>query len=73
MRTIIEVPQGQLQALDDLCRREEISRAEAIRRAIDEHLLRNQAPNRKAAFGVWRGRGIDGLQYQEALRSEWDR
>lgn len=24
------------------------------------------------AFGSWRGRGIDALQYQENLRVEWD-
>ena len=63
----------QLQGLDGLCLREGISRAEAIRRAIGEHLLRNPPPDRKPAFGLWRGRGIDGLKYQEAIRSEWER
>lgn len=25
------------------------------------------------AFGSWRGRNIDALRYQQALRAEWDR
>jgi len=24
------------------------------------------------AFGAWRGRQIDALQYQETMRAEWD-
>jgi hypothetical protein len=24
------------------------------------------------AFGAWRGRNIDALQYEQALRAEWD-
>ena len=34
MRTIIELPGEQVDALDALCRRDGISRAEAIRRAV---------------------------------------
>jgi len=36
MRTIIELPDAQLESLSRLCRREKISRAEAIRRAVDK-------------------------------------
>jgi hypothetical protein len=28
---------------------------------------------RHPAFGSWRGRKIDALQYEQALRAEWDR
>ncbi len=28
---------------------------------------------KQPAFGIWKDRGIDGLEYQEAIRSEWDR
>ena len=34
MRTIVEIPESQLKGLSRLCRRERISRAEAIRRAV---------------------------------------
>ena len=26
-----------------------------------------------AAFGSWKNRGIDAIEYQRTLRSEWDR
>ena len=37
--------------------------------------LRNLLPEKlkRPAFGLWKGRGIDGLEYQRAIRSEWDR
>jgi len=34
----------------------------AKKRSLKEH----------PAFGSWRGRKIDALQYQQALRAEWD-
>lgn len=73
MRTIIELPEDQIQALDGLCRRAGISRAEAIRQAVASHvrLERQSAPD--PAFGLWRGRGVDGLTYERRLRGEWDR
>ena len=73
MRTIIEVPHDQLEALEKLCREDRISRAEAIRRAIAAHLRQHQAVDRKRAFGLWRARRPDGLKYQETRRREWDR
>jgi len=73
MRTIIELPLAQLQALDTLCVREGISRAEAIRRAVAEHLERHRA-DAAGAFGFWRARRIgDSVRYQRRLRQEWDR
>lgn len=73
MRTIIDLPEDQLRALDGVCRQERISRAEAIRRAVAEHLRRYHASDAKRAFGIWRGRQVDGLKYQETLRREWGR
>ena len=71
MRTIIEIPPAQLEVLDALCEREGISRAEAVRRAVAEHLQRHQSdPTR--AFGLWRDRPIDGVEYQRRLRGEWE-
>lgn len=70
MRTIIDVPADQLDALDDVCRRDGISRAEAIRRAV-ALLLRQRAGAPEQAFGLWRGRKVDGLAYERGLREEW--
>ena len=72
VRTIIDLPGDQLDALDGICRRESISRAEAIRRAVDLLVRDRAAGASHAAFALWRGsRAVDGLAYQRRLRKEW--
>jgi hypothetical protein len=72
MRTIIDLPRDQLEALDGICRREAISRAEAIRQALTLLIRERGASTAGVAFGLWRGwRRADGLHYQERLRREW--
>jgi metal-responsive CopG/Arc/MetJ family transcriptional regulator len=72
MRTIIDLPEEQLSALDAWRLARGVSRAEAVRRAVarllDDELARRAAV--AAAFGLWKGR--DGLVDQERLRAEWD-
>ena len=73
MRTIIELPDSQLESLSQLCRREKISRAEAIRRAVDK-LLDEQKPMENAmagAFGIWKDRAGHVRELREQLRGEW--
>lgn len=70
MRTIIELPGSQIEALDALCRRDRISRAEVIRRAVALLVQSEGALASGAAFGVWRDRREDGLAYQERMRTE---
>ena len=79
MRTIIELPDEQVRALADYCARERISRAEAVRRAVSQ-LMDDPAQSKarrkaalEAAFGMWKDRGIDAVEYQRALRAEWER
>jgi metal-responsive CopG/Arc/MetJ family transcriptional regulator len=71
MRTIIELPEDQIRDLAELCRRERISRAEAIRRAVAEYARRRNAGDARKAFGLWRARRRDGLAYERRLRREW--
>ena len=71
MRTIIELPEDQVNALAELCKAERISRAEAVRRALGEMLARKQSKGREQAFGVWENRG-DGRKIVESLRKEWE-
>jgi metal-responsive CopG/Arc/MetJ family transcriptional regulator len=73
MRTIVELPAEQLDALEAVCQRDGISRAEAVRQAVAAYVRPHQASLTKRAFGLWRARGLDGLKYQAALRREWDR
>jgi len=70
MRTIVEIPDQTIVAMDALCGRESISRAELVRRAVSDYLARH-AGDGDTAFGLWRGRGKDGLSYQSELRDEW--
>jgi metal-responsive CopG/Arc/MetJ family transcriptional regulator len=71
MRTIIELPEEQLSGLDGWCRREGISRAEAIRRAIAAMLAERARSEAAGAFGIWRDRAAEALADHERLRNEW--
>ena len=74
MRTIIELPEKQLEALTRLSRSRKVSRAEIIRQAVDGYLQLN-APSLEDAFGIWRDQSKlrDGLTLQRKLRGEWER
>jgi hypothetical protein len=55
-----------------ICRRDGISRAEAIRQAVTLLMRQRGAGRSGVAFGIWRGRrNVDGLDYQNRLRREW--
>lgn len=71
LRTIIELPEEQIEALAAICRAEGISRAEAVRRAVAEYAARRGSGDAGRAFGLWRGRGLDGLAFERRLRREW--
>lgn len=71
MRTIVELSEEHLKALGELCRREKISRAEAIRRAVAEYARRRLRLDSDRAFGLWRERDVEGLTYERRLRREW--
>ena len=52
-RTIIDIPDTQLAEIDRFCRQLGISRAEAVRRALEAYLERS--PELKVdGFGLWR-------------------
>ena len=81
MRTLIDIPDRQIEELTAICAARQVSRAEAVRQAINAFIEQNR-PVRGAAFGLWKGQAAylpgeseplpeDGLAYQEKLRSEW--
>ena len=72
MRTIVELPDEQIEALKRLSDNMHVSRAELMRRAVREYLKRHQAPSSEQAFGIWKARPKDALGIQEKMRSEWD-
>ncbi len=83
MRTIIELTEDQVARLRLFCEHENVSRAEAVRRGVEllldwqEQSGHNRLAERRraldAAFGMWKDRGIDALEYERKLRDEWDR
>ena len=74
MRTIIDLPDRQVEELDRVGRSRKLSRAELIRQAVERYLQEN-LPARKEAFGLWKRSGTrqDGLALQRRLRKEWHR
>jgi predicted transcriptional regulator len=73
MRTVIDLPDDQIPLLKDLADALKVSRAELIRRAVADYLRRFETPPDDTAFGIWKERGEDGLDYQVRMRSEWHR
>lgn len=79
MRTTVELPQDQVEALDRMSEEDRRTCEAVIRAAVADYLeqQRSDRSDRRAAmeaeFGIWKDRGIDGLEYERAIRAEWDR
>lgn len=71
MRTIVDIPEHQIEQLAQLGKEQNKSRAELIRQAIAKY-LENYSEQESQVFGIWSNRQEDGLSYQEKLREEWD-
>ena len=71
MRTLVDLGETQIQALDEISRKEKRSRAALIRQAIDDYLARRRSKQEGDAFGLWGKRKVDGLAYQKKVRREW--
>ena len=73
MRTLVDIPDDQIEQLNKLAEREKVSRASLVREAVANLLASKFQFNDDAidaAFGI-RPDMEDGLAYQERLRSEW--
>jgi predicted transcriptional regulator len=71
MRTLIDLPDAQIQALAALCDRVKQPRAAIIRAAVAEYLERRASQPIEAAYGMWGAEAMDGLDYQDKARAEW--
>jgi|CXWL01.1.fsa_nt_gi predicted transcriptional regulator len=80
MRTLVDIRDDQIAALDALAKAAKKPRAVIIRTAIDEYVGKNTAKAANddkswldEAFGLWAKRGFkeDGLAYERRLRDEW--
>ena len=73
MRTLVDIPDDQIEELNQLAEREKVSRASLVRKAVADLLASKRQSGGDAiaaAFGI-RPDMEDGLAYQERLRSEW--
>ena len=77
MRTLVDIPTEELQRLTALSKERKVSRAHLVRCAVTRYLEEEGKEARKDTldklFGIWKDRKIDGLEYQEMMRKEWDR
>ncbi len=73
MRTIIDIPEDMLTQLESARVRQKCSRASLIREAIQSFLKKqSNVSDLDRAFGLWKEKELDGVDYQNALRREWE-
>ena len=71
-RTLVGFSDKDLSELDALSALKQVPRSELIRQAVGAYLEKLRPPdNSDDAFGLWKGKKIDGLAYQKKLRDEW--
>ncbi|WP_414165398.1 CopG family transcriptional regulator [Superficieibacter sp. BNK-5] len=74
-RILLDLSDDVIKRLDDLKHQRGLPRAELLREAVEEYLERqNQAKAAIAnALGLWQGCEEDGVEFERALREEWER
>jgi metal-responsive CopG/Arc/MetJ family transcriptional regulator len=70
-RILVDVPDAQLSDLMLIADAEKRSRAAVIRDALDGYIAQRKPALAVDVFGLWKDKNIDGLDYQDKLRSEW--
>jgi metal-responsive CopG/Arc/MetJ family transcriptional regulator len=70
-RILIDLPDSQVEELAVLVKVEQRPRAAVIRDAIEAYISQHKPMLGADAFGLWKSKKVDGLEYQQELRSEW--
>jgi len=71
LQTLVELLDTELEALDRLAQKENVSRSVLIERAIHAFLQKSDKQTRAEGFGLWGDRVVDGLDFQQKVRGEW--
>ncbi|HET7412736.1 MAG TPA: ribbon-helix-helix domain-containing protein [Pararhizobium sp.] len=71
MRTLIDIGENEIRALDELARKQRQSRAALIRQAVRAYLDKRAEETAADAFGLWGEKKVDGVAYQQRIRGEW--
>ena len=76
MRTIVDLPKEQIEALDSYAKAKGLSRAAVVREAVATYLPAKKKKKidwlKHPAFGSWKGPKVDSVEYVRKLRAEWD-
>jgi metal-responsive CopG/Arc/MetJ family transcriptional regulator len=70
-RILVDLPDTQLHELTEIVEAERRPRAAVIRDAIDAYIAQHKPSLAADAFGLWKDKQVDGLEYQQKLRAEW--
>lgn len=83
MRTIVDLPEEHVAALDKIGDMDNVSRAELVRQAVDLYLSEHKKKKRGEIIGpdifgtvkpgdpeFWDG--LSGLEWERKMRAEWD-
>ena len=78
MRTIVDLPKEQIEALDSYAKSKGISRAAAVRESVAAYLppklKKRRSIREHPAFGSEKmPKDFDSVEYCRKLRAEWDR
>jgi hypothetical protein len=76
MRTIVNLPREQIEALDRFGKSQGVSRAEVVRQAVAAFLpakKKKSSFRNHPAFGSWKEpKGFNSVEHVRKLRAEWD-
>ncbi|MXO72050.1 ribbon-helix-helix domain-containing protein [Alteraurantiacibacter buctensis] len=72
-RFLVDIPEEDLARLDALAKAEGKSRAAILREAVADYIAAESKQGFEKYFGLWERHGstVDGLTYEEQMRSEW--
>ncbi len=70
-RLLVDLSDEQIEALAEIVDAEQRPRAALIREAVAAYIAQHRPNVAADAFGLWKDKAVDGLEYQQALRSEW--
>lgn len=70
-RILVDLSEMQISELAALVEAQHRPRAAIVRDAIDAYIATHKRTAGADAFGLWKHRNVDGLEYQRELRSEW--
>nr|WP_016926048.1 hypothetical protein [Rickettsia conorii] len=74
MRTIINIADSQIKILDKISKKK-ISRDKIIGLALTSYIASNDHNNKafENAFGLWKDKNLDSVEYQTKLCNEWNK